>query len=45
MTEAEMLEELKIEILRAAEDKRNGVEPESHANPNAYKPSLTLTPV
>jgi (E)-4-hydroxy-3-methylbut-2-enyl-diphosphate synthase len=45
VTEAEMLDELKVEILRAAEDKRNGVEPEPHANPNAYKPTLSLTPV
>jgi hypothetical protein len=45
VTEAEMLDELKSEILRAAEEKRNGIEPESHANPNAYKPTLSLTPV
>jgi (E)-4-hydroxy-3-methylbut-2-enyl-diphosphate synthase len=45
VTEAEMLDELKIEILRAAEDKRNGVEPEPHNNPNVYKPTLTLTSV
>ena len=45
VTEAEMLDELKIEILRAAEDMRNGVEPESHNNPNVYKPTLTLTSV
>ena len=45
VTEAEMLDELKIEILRAVEDKRNGVEVESHHNPNVYKPTLTLTSV
>jgi (E)-4-hydroxy-3-methylbut-2-enyl-diphosphate synthase len=45
VTEAEMLDELKAEILRAAEDKRNGVEVESHHNPNVYKPTLTLTSV
>jgi len=45
VTEAEMLDELKIEILRAAEDKRNGVVAEEHNNPNVYRPSLTLTAV
>jgi (E)-4-hydroxy-3-methylbut-2-enyl-diphosphate synthase len=45
VTEAEMLDELKVEILRAAEDKRNGVEVEGHHNPNVYKPTLTLTSV
>ncbi|HYP60461.1 MAG TPA: flavodoxin-dependent (E)-4-hydroxy-3-methylbut-2-enyl-diphosphate synthase [Thermomicrobiales bacterium] len=45
VTEAEMLDELKAEILRAVEDKRNGVEVESHHNPNVYKPTLTLTSV
>jgi len=45
VTEAEMLDELKIEILRAAEDKRNGVTDETHNNPNVYRPSLTLTAV
>jgi len=45
VSDAEMLDELKAEILRAVEDKRNGVEVESHHNPNVYKPTLTLTSV
>lgn len=43
--EAEMLDELKAEILRVIEDRKNGVASDDHANPNAYKPMLTLTSV
>ena len=42
--EAEMLDELKAEILSVLEDRKNGVVDES-LNPNAYKPMLTLTAV
>ena len=42
---AEMLDELKAEIMKVVEDKRAGIEPEEHQNPNAYKPTLTLTAV
>ncbi|MDQ2683945.1 MAG: flavodoxin-dependent (E)-4-hydroxy-3-methylbut-2-enyl-diphosphate synthase [Chloroflexota bacterium] len=45
VTEAEMLDELKAEIMKVVEDKRAGIEPEEHMNPNAYKPTLTLTAV
>ncbi len=45
VTEAEMLDELKAEILRAAEDKRNGVAEDEHNNAHVYKPTLTLTAV
>jgi len=43
--EAEMLDELKAEILKVIEDRKNGVSEDDHANPNAYKPVLTLTAV
>jgi (E)-4-hydroxy-3-methylbut-2-enyl-diphosphate synthase len=43
--EAEMLDELKAEILSVIEDRKNGVTEDTHANPNAYKPMLTLTAV
>jgi (E)-4-hydroxy-3-methylbut-2-enyl-diphosphate synthase len=43
--EADMLDELKAEILKVIEDRKNGVTDEDHANPNAYKPVLTLTAV
>jgi (E)-4-hydroxy-3-methylbut-2-enyl-diphosphate synthase len=42
--EAEMLDELKAEIMSVLEDRKNGVVDES-LNPNAYKPILTLTAV
>lgn len=45
VTEAEMLDELKAEILKVAAEKRAGIEPEAHNNPNVYKPTLTLTSV
>lgn len=45
VTEAEMLDELKAEIMKAVEEKKAGIEPEVHNNPNAYKPTLTLTSV
>jgi (E)-4-hydroxy-3-methylbut-2-enyl-diphosphate synthase len=43
--EAEMLDELKAEILSVIEDRKNGVVHDDHANPNAYKPVLQLTAV
>lgn len=45
VTEAEMLDELKSEIMKVVEDKKAGIEPEVHNNPNAYRPTLTLTSV
>lgn len=42
--EAEMLDELKAEIMSVLEDRKNGVVDET-LNPNAYKPMLTLTAV
>ena len=38
-------DELKAEILSVIADRKNGVIVEDHANPNAYKPVLTLTAV
>lgn len=43
--EAEMLDELKAEILKVIEDRKNGITEDDHANPNAYKQVLTLTAV
>jgi (E)-4-hydroxy-3-methylbut-2-enyl-diphosphate synthase len=43
--EADMLDELKAEILSVIDDRKNGVVLEEHANPNAYKQVLTLTAV
>jgi (E)-4-hydroxy-3-methylbut-2-enyl-diphosphate synthase len=42
--EEEMLDELKLEILKVIEDRKNGVVEEDN-NPMAYKPVLTLTAV
>jgi len=43
--EDEMLDELKAEILSVIADRKDGVTEDAHANPNAYKPVLTLTAV
>jgi (E)-4-hydroxy-3-methylbut-2-enyl-diphosphate synthase len=45
VTEAEMLDELKAEILKVVEDKKAGIETDVHNNQHAYKPTLTLTSV
>jgi (E)-4-hydroxy-3-methylbut-2-enyl-diphosphate synthase len=46
VTEAEMLEELKKEILQVIEDRKNGIFEESEDEAaGRYKPMLTLTPV
>jgi (E)-4-hydroxy-3-methylbut-2-enyl-diphosphate synthase len=46
VAEAEMLEELKKEILQVIEDRKNGIlDDEPDALTSRYKPVLTLTPV